>query len=175
MIPALRKGLFFNPHPARRPGVHPEARSFGCALVSILTRPEDRVLRQHPSHWSPSQPFYVSILTRPVDRVLPFSYPRGRILAVLWFQSSPGPKTGCYHVAVSELMTACGFNPHPARTRVCRPTAVGLFGLDVSILTRPEDRVLPAFSLQILFRLGCDVSILTRPEDRVLPRMTARL
>ena len=85
--------------------------------VSILTRPEGRVLLQaaggsgnsilfqsspgpkagcyamtlHISRQSP----VVSILTRPEGRVLPGG---GRHIpaAAAWFQSSPGPKAGCY-------------------------------------------------------------------------------
>jgi hypothetical protein len=64
------------------------------------------------------------------------------------------------------------FNPHPAR----RPSATGLV-VDlrhrvVSILTRPEGRVLPVL-LYLRRDLAADVSILTRPEGRVLPGAVA--
>ena len=183
----------FNPHPARRPGAsvslcrwHDRSPMFqsspgpktGCFrprtrrpmvlhLVSILTRPEDRVLprssrynvRQisgfnpHPvrrpgasgEQWRRYQSSCdVSILTRPEDRVLQVPETvANRRQAV--FQSSPGPKTGCFRQA----------------------TVMPLMPTIVSILTRPEDRVLPD-RIPRPRRFHIVVSILTRPEDRVL-------
>ena len=108
------------------------------------------------------------------------------------FQSSPGPKAGCYPVhhnsddlrtpvsiltrpesrvlpsAVSTRRPASTrFNPHPAR----KPGATALHGhkgvcIEVSILTRPESRVLLGLG-DTAGRARC-VSILTRPESRVL-------
>ncbi len=60
------------------------------------------------------------------------------------FQSSPGPKAGCYVY----------------RPPLHRPT-------DVSILTRPEGRVLHPVDHDVDGARA--VSILTRPEGRVLP------
>ncbi len=84
------------------------------------------------------------------------------------FQSSPGPKAGCYDVSVGAE----------------------LLGEQVSILTRPEGRVLPGAANRVMAcykfqsspgpKAGCygrlwlaptrtlKVSILTRPEGRVL-------
>ena len=62
------------------------------------------------------------------------------------FQSSPDPKAGCYF---------CGHHP-------------SVLFLQVSILTRPEGRVL--HSVFLLERCERNVSILTRPEGRVLRR-----
>jgi len=63
-------------------------------MVSILTRPEGRVLpvlaALRANH------FLVSILTRPEGRVL-----QGRSREeqeIILFQSSPDPKAGCYHL-----------------------------------------------------------------------------
>ena len=184
------------------------------ATVSILTRPEGRVL---PVCKAPPNPLQkVSILTRPEGRVLrrprrtkaslmPVSIltrPEGRVLRALgdctdpadWFQSSPGPKAGCYTGDADCI--------HEYEL--------------VSILTRPEGRVLLAVApyntgtygrfqsspgpkagcyLVCLRRPDCGrrfqsspgpkagcyrrssartawpslVSILTRPEGRVLP------
>ncbi len=111
----------FNPHPARRPSATQLRRQLPVLLahVSILTRPEGRVLR----------------ISRRV-RVPGSTGP-----AV--FQSSPGPKAECYGSLATSGAGCTGFNPHPAR----RPSATGE-GDDlaprpaVSILTRPEGRVL---------------------------------
>ena len=63
-------------------------------MVSILTRPEGRVLL--PLLLGVSHPFLVSILTRPEGRVLHTNL----TLHVhrLLFQSSPDPKAGCYQL-----------------------------------------------------------------------------
>ncbi len=183
-------------------------------LVSILTRPEGRVLREtlkdFPQGWiefqsspGPKAECYVaddvvviardavSILTRPEGRVLPRQM---RLFATEQeFQSSPGPKAECYARRGRRSRRASGcFNPHPAR----RPSATGgqrvleRHARGVSILTRPEGRVLRARKyLRFAFRLFQSspgpkaecylvvvvverivvvVSILTRPEGRVL-------
>ncbi len=108
---------------------------------------------------------FVSILTRPEGRVLRYEHFHDD--GGLMFQSSPDPKAGCYIPFQAAPTTLPSFNPHPTR----RPGATisnnhGILTNKVSILTRPEGRVLPA----ILFpRLGyLFVSILTRPEGRVL-------
>jgi len=61
------------------------------------------------------------------------------------FQSSPDPKAGCYHMPFRYAVISKGFNPHPTR----RPGATASplrhpLVLRVSILTRPEGRVLPS-------------------------------
>ena len=88
-------------------------------MVSILTRPEDRVHRQMAS------------VTIAGDSM---------------FQSSPGPKAGCIIMpALFDSASDFCFNPHPAR----RPGASRVqmlapwLQLFVSILTRPEGRVHP--------------------------------
>ena len=131
--------------------------------VSILTRSEDRVLRDDFTHRV--RAFLVSILTRSEDRVLP------RCSAMLktkrWFQSSPGPKTGCYATITMLRPSTLGFNPHPVRRpgATCNSTALVQSRL-VSILTRSEDRVLR--HRRLLLCRDQLVSILTRSEDRVL-------
>ena len=112
-----------------------------AAAVSILTRPEGRVLLLYSAR--DGQSARVSILTRPEGRVLPAGN-SAATAAPAWFQSSPGPKAGCYAVGKAETR---------ANERV-------------SILTRPEGRVLPAKDGGAL--RAEMVSILTRPEGRVL-------
>ncbi len=112
-------------------------------------------------------------------------------LAIGRFQSSPDPKAGCYDsIGIGDAEGHC-FNPHPtrrpgatvaakpgARPRASfnphptrRPGATEFFRALtetdlVSILTRPEGRVLPiALSCAGVLKT---VSILTRPEGRVL-------
>ena len=80
-------------------------------LVSILTRPEGRMLR---CACLASMCFWlaVSILTRPEGRMLPgrLSQPAASAL----FQSSPDLKVGCYgwFLPVRERVDR-SFNPHP--------------------------------------------------------------
>ncbi len=164
----------FNPHPARRPDamqglVNRRAEDRG---VSILTRPEGRMLWEDLEglvNWRP-----VSILTRPEGRML-----SGRRLGAsprrCQFQSSPGPKAGCYQLRGLCHDEGCdGFNPHPAR----RPDAMAADNLIelraklVSILTRPEGRML-SFVEDLQPPVG-EVSILTRPEGRMLYGLRAR-
>ncbi len=62
-------------------------------LVSILTRPEGRMLSAVDTAML-AKSIAVSILTRPEGRML--SHIATKLLAASWFQSSPGPKAGCY-------------------------------------------------------------------------------
>jgi hypothetical protein len=189
-----RKFYSFNPHPARRPGAthwyvkwrversllfqsSPGPKT-GCntvqyiveenwLLVSILTRPEDRVQRA---------------------RVLQTSF------RLVLFQSSPGPKTGCNansrraRLVVNSVSILTrpedrvqpagryipgfpfvGFNPHPARRpgatratvrRPCRP----LWSFNPHPARRPGATLRPRITER---GRRLQVSILTRPEDRV--------
>ncbi len=102
--------------------------------VSILTRPEGRVLplycgplppfRKFQSSPDPKagcyfKPWYrkihiiVSILTRPEGRVLPLTTSQRD--GSFRFQSSPDPKAGCYEPTVIEPLLEPRFNPHPTR------------------------------------------------------------
>ena len=120
--PARRRGTpRFNPHPARGPGAACRPRRYlrRRHLVSILTRPGGRVLRQ-PLDRRSDQHLGVSILTRPGGRVLR-SVDAVTNGTVNWFQSSPGPGAGC-----------CSGTHERQRARVDT----------VSILTRPGGRVL---------------------------------
>ncbi len=86
----------------------------------------------------------------------------------MMFQSSPGPKAGCYlfggihipvHVVVSILT-----RPESRMLHVLQ--AIRYRSINVSILTRPESRML---QLQVgKWYPVCKVSILTRPESRML-------
>ncbi len=115
-----RQGLpCFNPHPARRPSAT-AAEPRGPRLrgqVSILTRPEGRVLRRGRGPARLAE--HVSILTRPEGRVLR-STPHRCWAHSSRFQSSPGPKAECYRLFCMRWGGGvAGFNPHPAR----RPSA----------------------------------------------------
>src|SRR5579884_165396 len=137
--------------------------------VSILTRPEDRV---PPGELGRSrQGRHVSILTRPEDRVPPVngsSRTGGRCVSILTRPEDRVPRGPAYR----HLAHVQGFNPHPARrpgatvhthpqrsyamfqsspgpkTGCHRTYAHSKELRNVSILTRPEDRVprLPALS-----------------------------
>ena len=83
------------------------------------------------------------------------------------FQSSPGPKAGCFLSSVGDSAAYASFNPHPAR----KPGASVISKIyipfnHVSILTRPESRVLLLSETQYTHKYI--VSTLTRPESRVL-------
>ena len=84
------------------------------------------------------------------------------------FQSSPAPKGECYTGAATGLVSAIMFQSSPAPKGECyaSPMRFHLRPLVVSILTRPEGRVLRLRECER--RLGHLVSILTRPEGRVL-------
>ncbi len=102
---------------------------------------------QQRAGWQ-ARPDVVSILTRPEGRVL-----HAERYIVGWlnraFQSSPGPKAGCYPGRHPYWRAPCrSFNPHPARRPGATPdlarAIVGYYW--VSILTRPEGRVLRSAS-----------------------------
>ncbi len=84
----------FNPHPARKPdATHLRSKFKLTQEVSILTRPESRMLRVNNK----------------------------RAIGSCRFQSSPGPKAGCYFFLSVMLLKLLCFNPHPAR----KPDATG--------------------------------------------------
>ena len=149
---------------------HPRA----IGIVSILTRPEDRVQRGR-SRSGVGRTREVSILTRPEDRVQ-LAFAATSVLPDPMFQSSPGPKTGCnMGISFALVIVPSSFNPHPAR----RPGATtrrrdGPAVFCVSILTRPEDRV-QLVRLTTFIGTDLTVSILTRPEDRVQRGTRARM
>ena len=91
----LRCGRRFNPHPARRPGATRLLRGRPCGHPRFNPHPARRPgATDYPIAIRP-QGGRVSILTRPEGRVLragKSKYPSGRAA----FQSSPGPKAGCY-------------------------------------------------------------------------------
>jgi len=177
----------FNPHPTRRSGATPDTQTLiHDPGVSILTRPEGRVLRlcrsrrkwhlcfnPHPTRRSGATrrlimglpTGFVSILTRPEGRVLQMcghnssfcmvfqSSPDPKVgcyaRAAAWsaaasrFQSSPDPKVGCYLVGIAEAVGQILFQSSPDPKVGCyRARYVRVDHLIVSILTRPEGRVL---------------------------------
>ena len=162
--------------------------------VSILTRPEGRVLPPRPDAGAaaPTPGFNPHPARRPgATQCLSYGD-----IGPAWFQSSPGPKAGCYFRR--SAFTACafrvsiltrpegrvlppgqanrrcvmahdrGFNPHPARRPGATRGKPGASRLarGGSILTRPEGRVLLEINESLANRM--QVSILTRPEGRVL-------
>ena len=110
----------------------------------------------------------VSILTRPEDRVLRLPVCALRAAYPLCFNPHPARRPGapiCHNLL---MIIERSFNPHPAR----RPGAPRQMpgpdrGVVVSILTRPEGRVRQAGPHVLPVDLA--VSILTRPEGRVRP------
>ena len=111
----------FNPHPTRRPGATPTHEQLEPLIrVSILTRPEGRVLRRR-GHLR-IDIIIVSILTRPEGRMLD-AEPRG------------GP-----HGQQVSILT----RPEGRVLRILDSS--GMIFIPVSILTRPEGRVLPSIS-----------------------------
>ena len=188
-LPQSHKACF-NPHPTRRPGATQIAQKHILLdNVSILTRPEGRVLRlllhlysfwvscfnPHPTRRPGATKLeLITIATTfrfqsspdPKAGCYTTVFPSTRSLGT--FQSSPDPKAGCYQPSSRTTLVESGFNPHPTR----RPGAtveleINLYGWVVSILTRPEGRVLRTF-VTFTTRPAQLVSILTRPEGRVL-------
>ncbi len=112
--------------------------------VSILTRPEERVLLCKRSEVLYC--FAVSILTRPEERVLRATQRNSQRVSKREFQSSPALKSGCYAVLGRVASDSSRpFQSSPALKSGCYVSArsvqsVGEFA--VSILTRPEERVL---------------------------------
>ena len=103
-------------------------------VVSILTRPQERVQRRpcqgsgtsdrcfnpHPPTGAgatcrttrpPTSAFTVSILTRPQERVQLSGMRES--LRTCKFQSSPAHRSGCNHHREGEGIRPPGFNPHP--------------------------------------------------------------
>ena len=101
----------FNPHPTRRPGATYILLSFRSRW-EFQSSPDPKAgcyFFKIGKFLSPA----VSILTRPEGRVLRFQMLS--IPQVLLFQSSPDPKAGCY--AFQKALAECRncFNPHPTR------------------------------------------------------------
>ena len=70
---------------------------------------------------------------------------------VLRFQSSPGPRAGCYapHRCLARAPRRC-FNPHPALgPGATYASLLARRWFMVSILTRPEGRVLRIFARDV--------------------------
>ncbi len=85
----------------------------------------------------------VSILTRPEGRVLlglPSLSPR-----TCWFQSSPDPKVGCYASLVAFTLSSPSFNPHPTRRSGATVRFATTLHTHVMFQSSPgpEGRVLP--------------------------------
>ncbi len=109
----------FNPHPARRPdAIVTWLRPLPGGAVSILTRPEGRMLSRSSDRLETKKAI-VSILTRPEGRMLFYAFHEGEADKIE-FQSSPGPKAGCYAHPGGLEAVGKRFNPHPAR----RPDAM---------------------------------------------------
>ena len=89
----------FNPHPARRPGATPveEGVRGRGQDVSILTRPEGRVL---PPGCGPFCGGCVTFQSSPGPKAGCYKTFEWPSQAAAEFQSSPGPKAGCYNPAL---------------------------------------------------------------------------
>ena len=146
--PARRLPQCFNPHPARRPGAtrHRMRRLRGLLQVSILTRPEGRVLpplraasRSKRECFNP-HPARRPGATYPADmpcRVIPGEFqsspgPKagcytlfaGYDPGLFMFQSSPGPKAGCYVKGYAKALRArCLFQSSPGPKAGCYTSA----------------------------------------------------
>ncbi len=139
--PEMAHGLRFNPHPARRPdailcphqGIHiqlcfnphparrPDAIAiFGLSgalfIVSILTRPEGRMLFAS----IPSLGGLPQFQSSPGPKAGCYEQVNRFSSTAPTFQSSPGPKAGCYLLRSHRSEGCLSFNPHPAR----RPDAM---------------------------------------------------
>jgi len=155
------KAVGFNPHPTRRPGAtlgnRPQRRVYG---VSILTRPEGRVLLPHLRHELPEWRFQsspdpkagcymarrhrrngsrrVSILTRPEGRVLRLSgTTSGRPQL---FQSSPDPKAGCYDEVFDAPVVVEEFQSSPDPKAGCYPSVTVVSALSTVFQSSPDPK-----------------------------------
>ncbi len=90
----VRAGRCFNPHPARRPGATRQSRGARPALPRFNPHPARRPGATCFGGLLGVVADVVSILTRPEDRVQRTRRGRSR-RSPTTFQSSPGPKTGC--------------------------------------------------------------------------------
>jgi len=107
----------FNPHPTRRSG-------------ATLCRDRCCKCRRFQSSPDPKVGCYQGMMVR--------------VHFVDVFQSSPDPKVGCYAPNPARSSLESRFNPHPTRRSGATPFFRGIIELlVVSILTRPEGRVLP--------------------------------
>ena len=133
--------------------------------VSILTRPEGRVLPAAPRHRS-SAPFCFN--PHPARRPGATASAMASPPQSARFQSSPGPKAGCYPRIRRPVGNLKLFQSSPGPKAGCYylTSRYGGGNDTVSILTRPEGRVLPRRWATPALR--APVSILTRPEGRVL-------
>jgi len=87
-------------HQSPRPGEFqssPDPKA-GCYLIGAIGSSYSRL---------------VSILTRPEGRVLQRYY--DAMTKILEFQSSPDPKAGCYLLVQGLIVQPDSFNPHPTR------------------------------------------------------------
>ena len=149
-----RSGLSFNPQPPRRTAAtlnvwcDPSARD----LFQSSAAPKDGCYTSAAASQACSR--RVSILSRPEGRLL-LAIPLDELDRVQ-FQSSAAPKDGCYQKRRTDIIIKCdGFNPQPPRRTAATP-AGGTYTSGtavVSILSRPEGRLLPAMSIILLIAL----------------------
>ena len=116
----------------------------------------------------------VSILSRSEERLLLSS--NLDTVASFRFQSSAAPKNGCYVGGLCDLIKGDRFQSSAAPKNGCYHLDRGgnEQGLGVSILSRSEERLLPAGRPDEP-GTGGDVSILSRSEERLLPAAYAAL
>ena len=197
--PLLQVGSVFQSSPTPRSGCYFVQRSQGVhhVLVSILTHSEKWVLPGPPPGPGTGRRCFNPHPLREAGATIP---PIIMVKTPNTFQSSPTPRSGCYHACRRGVASGQCFNPHPlreagatcmkmsAKSRIASmfqssPTPrSGCYlhedvgkepdSLDVSILTHSEKRVLRVGQL-IGLPSGAPVSILTHSEKRVLPGRSA--
>ena len=150
-LPDTWHGKSFNPHPTRRPGAT-SPKDPGLRCIAQFQSSPDPKAGCYQSITYNAIPFLgipVSILTRPEGRVL-HNLRTPLLLFDLCFNPHPTRRPGATVSSRYQWLESKGFNPHPTR----RPGAtLGKHkrkkeNTKVSILTRPEGRVLPAIDLR---------------------------
>ena len=134
--------IWFQSSPVPRGGCYAQqlAADIRKEMVSILTRPEGRVLRTNPG--AVDRPPAVSILTRPEGRVLQKLQAVGLWQEYVSILTRPEGRVLRHRVPVGSG-PVFGFNPHPSRGAGATSGQFEAVTDDgVSILTRPEGRVL---------------------------------
>ena len=166
IVPLLLPPQCFNPHPARRPdamGVRP-AGDRTAPNVSILTRPEGRM--QLTNRDATNLYTAVSILTRPEGRMQSLAASATLSRPTL-FQSSPGQKAGCNTVTLAIPYLPIAFQSSPGQKAGCNASHSSLPTRRIPFQSSPGQKAGCNTGVRIGKTWGVQVSILTRPEGRM--------